>query len=47
MEQWSVGVLDLLEIDLFLQECCKAEHKVRPPSILNPQSAITPQLPGF
>ena len=44
MEYWSVGVLGMVELDLFLYEWYKAEHKNRPSSAFDCQYSITPPL---
>jgi hypothetical protein len=44
LEQWSVGVLGLVEVDLFLHEWYKAKNKNRPPSAFDLLYSITPPL---
>jgi hypothetical protein len=44
LEYWSVGVLGLVELDLFLYKWYKDENENRPSSALNLQYSITPSL---
>jgi hypothetical protein len=47
MEQWSVGVLGLVELDLFLYEWYRVENKIDHHPIFIPNIPLLHHSPGF